>query len=194
MTEGAYVHGPNDNDWWIPSGRVFYSMGSLDTPATELAEAQSHFFMPRRFRTPFHTQAAPTESLVTYDYDMLVRETTDPLQNKVSGTIDYRVLQPNMVMDANRNRTMVAFDVLGLVAGTAVMGKPEDVVQQGDLLDATFIVDLTESQLSSFEDDPLGNISYTVLGNATSRTVYDLDRFRATRLANPNDPTKWQPT
>ncbi len=29
-------------------------------------------------------------------------------------------------MDPNRNRTAVAFDALGMVVGTAVMGKPAD--------------------------------------------------------------------
>ena len=36
---------------------------------------------------------------------------------------DYRVLQPAQVTDPNGNRAAAAFDVLGLVAGTAVMGK-----------------------------------------------------------------------
>ena len=39
---------------------------------------------------------------------------------------DYRVLQPALVTDPNRNRTEVAFDTLGMVVGTAVMGKPEE--------------------------------------------------------------------
>ena len=64
-------------------------------------------------------------------------ETRDPLGNRVTvgerdasdnrstapGN-DYRVLQPALVMDPNRNRTAVAFDALGMVVGTAVMGKP----------------------------------------------------------------------
>ena len=37
---------------------------------------------------------------------------------------DYRVLQPFRMTDPNGNRAEVAFDTLGLVAGTAVMGKP----------------------------------------------------------------------
>ena len=45
-------------------------------------------------------------------------------------------------MDANRNRTQVAFDALGLVVGTAVMGKPEENL--GDTLTG-FEPDLTEA-------------------------------------------------
>jgi hypothetical protein len=33
-------------------------------------------------------------------------------------------MQPTTVSDANRNRTEVIFDTLGMVVGTTVMGKP----------------------------------------------------------------------
>ena len=52
-------------------------------------------------------------------------ETRDALGNRVTvDANDYRVLQPRLVSDPNRNRTEVAFDALGMVVGTAVMGKP----------------------------------------------------------------------
>ena len=35
-------------------------------------------------------------------------------------------------MDPNRNRSAVAFDALGMVVGTAVMGKPEPAPVEGD--------------------------------------------------------------
>ena len=38
---GAYVHPQGDTNWWIPSGRVFYSPGAVDTPAVELAAITS---------------------------------------------------------------------------------------------------------------------------------------------------------
>ena len=43
------------------------------------------------------------------------------------------MLAPRLVSDPNRNRSAVAFDTLGRVAGTAAMGKPEE--QLGDTLD-----------------------------------------------------------
>ena len=46
--------------------------------------------------------------------------------------IDYRVLQPYWVTDPNGNRTRVAFDALGMVVGTAVMGKPLPAPVEGD--------------------------------------------------------------
>ena len=117
-----------------------------------------HFFLPHRYRDPFHTNAVSTESFVTYDaYDLLVQETRDALGNRVTvgerdvdptqplvrrGN-DYRVLQPALVMDPNRNRSAVAFDALGMVVGTAVMGKPEPAPVAGRLAATAFRADLT---------------------------------------------------
>jgi hypothetical protein len=53
-------------------------------------------------------------------------------------------LQPFRVTDPNGNRAEVAFDTLGLVAGTAVMGKTTET--KGDSL-KEFVTDLTPEQL-----------------------------------------------
>ena len=83
--EGKYVHSEGDTDWWIPSGRMFYSPVSTDTAARELVYARQHFFLPHRYRDPFHTNAISTESFVTYDaYDLLVVETRDVLGNRAT--------------------------------------------------------------------------------------------------------------
>ena len=83
--EGRYVHSEGDANWWIPSGRIFYSPGTADTPPQELAYARAHFFLPHRYRDPFHTNAVSTESFVTYDaYDLLMLETRDALGNRVT--------------------------------------------------------------------------------------------------------------
>ena len=37
----------------MPSGRVYFSPGDSDTPAQELANALSQFFLPRRAVDPF---------------------------------------------------------------------------------------------------------------------------------------------
>ncbi len=194
---GRYVHTRNEADvldanWWIPSGRVFFSPGSGDTAAQELNHARAHFFLPHRARDPFHTAAASTESFVEYDnYDLMVRETRDALQNRVTvgerhqdptqplvaiGQ-DYRVLQPALVMDPNRNRTAIAFDALGMVAGTAVMGKPEDNPAVGDRLTAAFRPDLTQAELHAFLAAPKGPIAAQLLADATSRVITDLSAY-----------------
>jgi RHS repeat-associated protein len=179
-----------DDHWWIPSGQSFFTTNPLDAAATELAQARQHFFLPRRYRDPFGQDA-----FVDFDTnDLLMTEIRDPFDNRVTADVnDYRVLQPRVVSDPNRNRTEVAFDTLGLVVGTAVMGKPLPAPVEGDTLGG-FVSDLTQAQIDAVFDaaDPHA-AAPGLLRDATTRIVYDLDRFRRTRQANVNDPTKWQP-
>jgi len=190
--EGRYVHSEGDPNWWIPSGRMFFSPGSADTSAQELAHARLHFFLPHRTRDPFHTNAVSTESFVSYKYDLLMTETRDALDNTVRATSDYRVLAPRLMTDPNGNRSEVAFDVLGMVAGAAVMGKATETL--GDVLDASFEPDLTQAQLDAFMANPRAasanveesmatQIVHDLLGTASTRIVYDIDRFK--RLGEP---------
>ncbi|NOU14708.1 MAG: hypothetical protein HOO92_12230 [Methylococcaceae bacterium] len=192
-TEGRYVHSEGDANWWIPSGKIFLSPNSADTPDQELFYARQHFFLPHRYRNPFHTNEVSTESFVSYDsYDLLMLETRDALQNRVTvgerdanGKItkqgnDYRVLQPRLIMDPNRNRTEVAFDVLGMVVGTAVMGKPEE--NMGDMLDG-FEADLNDEVNLHHLQNPL-NDPHSILDRASTRLVYDLFAYQRTK----NDP------
>lgn len=180
---GRYVHtrdesGALDADWWIPSGRVFYSPGAEDSAAAELSYALEHFFLACRARDPFHTDERNTETLVVYDdHDLLVRETRDALDNRVvASEHDYRVLQPSLLRDPNRNRTEVAFDVLGLVVGTAAMGK-DGGPAVGDRLRTSFRRDLTQAELDSFFAAPRGPKAVELLDDATTRIVYDVDAF-----------------
>ncbi len=190
---GRYVHTEDDANWWIPSGEIFYSPNPGDLAVQELTYAGQHFFLPHRYRDPFHTSAVSTESIVTYDtYDLLVEETRDALENRVTvgernvdptqplvrRAQDYRVLQPALVMDPNRNRSAVAFDALGMVVGTAVMGKPEEAPNvPGDRLTATFRSDLTQAEIDQFFANPKGPIAAALLDEATTRVVYDLTAY-----------------
>ncbi|HEX7957954.1 MAG TPA: SpvB/TcaC N-terminal domain-containing protein, partial [Pyrinomonadaceae bacterium] len=197
--EGRYVRGPGGGvDWWIPSARVLFSPHAADAPAQELAYARQHFFLPRRFRDPFHTDALGTESFVTYDaYDLLTVETRDALGNVVSAAtrdddgntavrLDYRVLQPFWLTDPNGNRTAVAFDALGMVVGTASMGKPPPAPTEGDSLEG-FVADLTEAAVLAQLSDPLSNPS-AVLARATTRLLYDLSAYRRTKSQTEPQP------
>jgi RHS repeat-associated protein len=179
---------PNDY-WWIPSGRIFYK-------SDELAEARQHFFLPRRYENPFGHN-----SFVDYDTnDLLIAETRDALDNRVTAAVnDYRVLQPRLISDPNQNQTEVAFDTLGMVVGTAIIGK--NGAAEGDSLTG-FIIDPTAAQLHDFALAPretFGSASQAtavarqLLGGASIRVVYDLNRFRRTRADNPTDNTKWEP-
>ena len=177
-TEGRYVHTDGDAGWWIPSGRIFLSPGTPDDAATELAHARAHFFLPHRYRDPFHTSALETESIVVYDaHDLLVTETRDALDNVVAAAHDYRVLQPRLITDANGNRGEAVFDALGQVVGTAVMGKDEE--GKGDSLDA-FVADLDEAAVLTHLQSPLAD-PHALLQQATTRLVYDLFAYQRTR-------------
>jgi hypothetical protein len=173
--------------WWVPSGRTFYAPGATNggadpAPGDELARARAHFFVPCLIRDAFGN---PTT--IRYDGDdLLPLETQDALGNRVSvgerapdGTVangnDYRVLRPALITDPNGNRSAVAFDALGLVAGSAVMGKPAQ--ELGDSL-AGFAADPTPQDIDAFFADPTGLAAAALLGDAGSRVVYDLDRFR----------------
>jgi RHS repeat-associated protein len=197
LAEGGYVHNSEgDPGWWIPSGTLYYSPDPAASAAAELTFAEDHFFLPHRFRTPFHTPATSTESFVRYDqHDLLVQETRDALGNRVtagerdqdperplaSNGLDYRVLQPALVMDPNRNRSATAFDALDLVVGTALMGKPAPAQAEGDLLADSFRTDPSNDEIGRFFIDPDGPQARTLLDQATTRIVYDMHAYQRTR-------------
>jgi len=185
--EGRYVHSEGDDQWWIPSGRVFLSLGATDDAAAELANARPHFFLRRRYVDPFG-QA----STVDYDaYDLLMAGTRDALANRVtvgerdaSGDVvvpgnDYRVLGPRVVTDPNGNRAAVSFDAMGIVVGTAVMGKRNESPRRGDLLDG-FEPDLGDEVVTAHLADPFAD-PHAVLRHATTRLVYDLFAYKRTK-------------
>jgi RHS repeat-associated protein len=188
--DGRFPTADADDHWWFASGRSFFSTNPADNPGAELTEARRHFFLPRRYRDPF-----AQDGFVDFDaYDLLMLETRDALRNRVTAEAnDYRVLQPRVVSDPNRNQTEVAFDTLGMMVGTAVMGKPPPAPLEGDSLTG-FVTDLTQAQLDGLftATDPYATAA-ALLRDASTRIVYDLDRFRVTQQANPGDPTKWQP-
>ncbi|HEX2086309.1 MAG TPA: toxin TcdB middle/N-terminal domain-containing protein, partial [Solirubrobacteraceae bacterium] len=192
VAAGRFPADDRRGQWWIPSGRVFLSPGSSDAPAEELAFARRHFFLPLRSRDAFHTDAASTESRRTYDaYDLLLVESRDAVGNRITAGerradgaiapgvagLDYRVLQPAVVSDANRNRTYAAYDALGMVAGTAVAGKPEEGL--GDTLEG-FVADLTDVEVAAYLARPL-DAPASLLGRATTRRLHDLHAFARTR-------------
>jgi RHS repeat-associated protein len=204
VDDGHYVQTENPDRWWISSGRVFYSGGKNDGSAAELVNARQHFFLSRRYQDPF----AQSTSVAYDNYDLLVLETEDALANRITcgerddtlpvddpnrikSENDYRVLEPRLITDPNGNRAAVSFDAMGMVAGTAVRGKTNETL--GDSLTA-FVADLTPQQIDDFlgAKDP-HDVAAALLGNASSRIVYDLDRFLQSREANPDDQGEWVP-
>ncbi|HEV8714046.1 MAG TPA: SpvB/TcaC N-terminal domain-containing protein [Candidatus Binatia bacterium] len=190
-TEGRYVHSEGDANWWTPSGQMFYSPGSNDPAAQELAYARAHFFLPHRYRDPFDNRVT-----VAYDsddinpaknYNLLIVQTHDPLGNTARAEHDYRVLQPTLVTDPNGAISEARFDALGLLVGTAVhKGNQGDSFQN-------FQIDLTQAQVDAFFAAPKDPGTIALLGSATTRVIYDLGVFSETQTAHPNDPDRWQP-
>src|SRR5439155_2900650 len=179
---GGYVDLEGDGHFWIPSGRIFYldtppSVTPLSSPA-ELDEAEQNFFLPRRFEDPFRNA-----TVVEYDrpHDLLAIKTTDAALNLATAVNDYRVLAPALMTDPNGNQSAVSFDTLGLVVASAVMGN----AGEGDQLTG-FSADLSDDDIGAFYEasDPHAPAP-PLLGSATTRVVYDLNRFFRTRTAAP---------
>jgi RHS repeat-associated protein len=184
---GGYVDLDGDGHWWVPSGRLFY-LPTAATSAAEKAEALLNFYVRRGIVDAFGNATS-----VDYDkpHDLLIVKTTDAVTNTVTATNDYRVLAPAVLTDPNGNRSAVAFDILGMVAGTAVMGKTTENL--GDSF-TTFAADLTATQIDNYYDaaDPQA-LAGNLLGTATTRIVYDVLRFFNTKQASPKDPKQWLP-
>jgi RHS repeat-associated protein len=184
---GGYKDVDADGHFWVPSGRIFYIPTPPASPQ-ELNQARAGFFLPRRYEDAFG-------NATTVDYDpphnLLGTKKTDAVNNVVSSVNDYRVLAPTILTDANGNQAAVSFDALGMVTGTAVMGKAAQGLGDSP---TGFAVDLTQSQVDGFygANDP-HTLAAPLLGNATTRLVYDVNRFYHTRTAAPNDPTQWLP-
>ena len=169
--EGRYVKA--DGLWWMPSGRQ-----ALDA---------KHFYLPIQSRDPFG-QIAKT----TYDqYQLAVIHSQDPIGNEVRAEHDYWALQPKLITDPNGNRQAVAFDTLGMVVGTAVMGKENTPKPEGDSLQE-FKANLTQTEIDNFLAVP-GATAVEHLGKATTRIIYDLDRFWRSQKDYPDDSSQWQP-
>lgn len=178
---GGYVDLNQDSHWWIPQGRVFYSPGVADSPAQELAHAENHFFLAHRFRDPFSNVSTNAYDL----HDLAAVETRDAVGNTVHAVLDYRVVSPYLLTDANRNRSQVAFDALGMVVGTAVMGKAGE--HEGDTLEG-FVADLPEHVILDHVRQPLRDPGQ-ILQGATTRLVYDLFAFERTRKHSQPEPS-----
>ena len=155
--EGGYVRLPEvDGYWWMPSGRQAFKPDG--------------FYQAHQARDPFGNISSMTYD----DYCFLIDETQDPLENTIQAVNDYRVLQPKQITDPNRNSSAIAFDALGMVVATAVMGK--DGESLGDLLE-DFDADPALADLQAFVADPKAQAA-SLLGKATTRIVYDLERYQ----------------
>ena len=158
---------------------------------TELAQARQHFFLPRRYRDPFGQDA-----IVDFDAnDLLMIETRDALGNRVDGgrqRLPRAAAAPRQRPEPQPDRGRLRHARHGgrhRRDGQAIAGAVE-----GDSLDRLSSPTSRKPRLDAFFDaaDPHA-AAPGLLRDATTRIVYDLDRFRRTRQAHPDDPTQWQP-
>jgi RHS repeat-associated protein len=125
QASGIFPPTDDPGDWWAPGDQALYSPAPA---APDPAFAAAHFYLLQAANDPFGNLTT-----ITWDpADLLPVATTDPLQTVTQAQPDYRVLGTAQVTDPNGNQRAAAFDELGLVIATAVMGKPGD--SQGDTL------------------------------------------------------------
>jgi hypothetical protein len=169
--QAGFVDVYNDGHWWLPSGRVYYHVDVNATPQEELAEARANFFLEQRFTDQFGSS-----STVSYDSNrILLQSTTDALGNTISAVNDFRLMEPIVLTDTNGNGNTATYDALGFVAGTAVMGKTTESL--GDNLEG-FISDLSSEEIDQFFSNPRDlQIGSKLLGNASTRIIYNVDRY-----------------
>jgi RHS repeat-associated protein len=184
---GGYVDLDVDGHRWRPAGESFYSPVDADDAPTELDFARRHFFLVHRSHDPFGQVSVvhydSDEEDATRNHNLMPVSTEDALGNVVRADIDYRVLHPRGRTDPNGNRSAVVFDALGMVVGTAVMGKPAPGPVEGDSFD-DFDVDLSPQQVQAFFDatDPRA-LAVEHLGSASTRILYDIERVPACAAA-----------
>lgn len=122
--DAAYYEDAAGN-WWLESGTTIWS-----------ALASSNFYLPQGVRDPLGIA-----SFIEFDaYRLLPTRSEDALGNVMKVENDYRMLSPWLITDPNLNQSAVAFDALGIVVKSAVMGKNGE----GDTLsDPTMAIEYT---------------------------------------------------
>lgn len=145
-------------EYWMRSGVAGFA-----------ADAATHFYLPERY-----TDAFGNVTTVEYDgrYDLFVRLSRDARGNAVTvARFDYRVLAPREIEDASGNSRALAFDVMGMPAALAVMGKQR--TETGDTVDR-LPVDLRPDSIRQFLAGAYASdVPAQWLGTATARYVYD---------------------
>lgn len=171
-TAGTALSSALTNQWWMRSGVAGFT-----------SDAAQHFYLPERYTDPFGN-----ETILQYDgkYDLFIQSSTDALGNSIGIALDhlgnkrfdYRVLAPMEMVDANGNRSEVAFNILGMVVASAVKGKgaeADDLIAFDDAL-----LNLSAAAVQDFCTNATMNeqTAKAWLGNASARFVYHFGEER----------------
>ena len=157
LAEGGYYQFPGEPDtWWIRSGIAGFQ-----------PDAAAHYYLPERYTDPFGQI-----TVLTYDpLDLFIQSSSDPLGNTVAVEhFDYRVLAPARMRDPNDNLSEVVFDILGMPAAMALLGKGAE----GDSVGATLSYPDTKELITFFTGNYDEDKARELLETATARHIYYL--------------------
>lgn len=202
QSQCKFVHRAGDANWWIRSGQIRYLAAGENR-----THAEQRFFTPLSYTDPF---GSTTRVSFFSNYFLMVETIEDELLNRVKvERFNFRTLAPERMRDPNDNISSVLFDELGLVKAVALEGKDLDgdgtvELETADNLNG--LEETTDGELAdiqaffaSEDSEVLRAVGRTLLKNATSRFVYDFERYRlsnAAREAEPNEcaQTRLDPT
>ena len=167
-------------DWWIPTGRVRY----LD-PGEALADARGRFLKPLAHIDPFGS-----ETRVAYhkDYFLVLESTRRRGQRRARRGLRLPHPRAPRLRDANDNLSAVVLDELALVTALAFLGKDLDQRRHGRARSGRRAGRAVVRQhrgrrhrrrlprRERFGADRA--LARQLLRQATTRFVYDLDRWR----------------
>ncbi|KAF9885168.1 hypothetical protein FE257_000694 [Aspergillus nanangensis] len=164
--DGAYVDLDKNGSWWIPSAQLrFCGPSASEDPTAELHAARSQFYIPGFTVDPYgHFSEQKVDQ-----YTLLATSVLDSVGNVNSCQAEYTTLQPTVIVNANGNRVLVAYDSFGCTVGAAAQGKPGEGL--GDSLD-NFSAILSPEDILSFLADPV-KTAPNLLGSATWLHIYN---------------------
>ena len=205
---GGYLRGPavtadglpaTGDHWWVPSGRSFFTTNPADPPAGARPGASALLLaaaIPRPLR-PRRLGRLRRQRPATGPDARRARQHANRRGERLSGPPATTRQRPQRQPDGDRLR----HDGPGRRIGPDGQACPAPV--EGDSI-VDVVLDPTQAQLDEFFSRPrqagpsagtseATSIAHTLLGGATTRFVYDLDRFSRTRRADPDDPATWEP-
>ncbi|KAK5048332.1 hypothetical protein LTR84_006002 [Exophiala bonariae] len=168
IAEAGYTDLDANGYLWRPSP-VYGFRQTLQTK-TELEAARTSFYVRNVTKDAFGSV-----SFVEMDkYKLLCTSMTDSMGNKFSTINDYKTLQPISITDLNMNYQHVTLDCFGCVLGIANQGK--NGRGEGESFD-DFEQYLPPEDVALFFEQPSEALAKKLLGSASDRIIYDLQRF-----------------
>lgn len=189
MREAKYLQ--DNTNWWIQSGTI-----KFNRDGENFDSIKNRFFSPVAYVDQFDS-----ESEVVYDPRFLfllkskaIIDRTNNIFNETQVLrFNYRLLSPEIQKDTNDNISSIIADELGLSKASAIEGKALLNALQGEEADnlngfKEQTEDAEDTLIKSFFEKSnviapqtcnyteLQDIARTLLGNATSRMVYDFSR------------------